>query len=323
MISHLNPKLFQKNVELVPTRDGFGKGVVEVGAKNRHVVVLTADLAESTRAMWFAEKFPERFFDVGVAEQNLAGIAAGLALSGKIPFMASYGVFSPGRNFDQIRVSICYSQANVKIVASHCGLTVGPDGASHQALEDIAMMRVLPNMTVIQPCDWIEAKKATIAAAKLKGPVYLRLGREKSPVITTNRSPFTIGKAEVLREGKDVTVIASGRMVYEALLAARELEKKIDVEVINLHTIKPIDAPTILRSVKKTKCVVTAEEHQIMGGVGSAVAEVLTSRFPAPQEFVGMRDSFGESGTPDELLEKYGMTAKHIVSAIQKVFQRR
>ncbi|MBI2427106.1 MAG: transketolase family protein [Candidatus Kerfeldbacteria bacterium] len=319
----LNPKLFRKTVEQVPTRDGYGKGVVAAGKADTNVVVLTADLSESTRSHWFEQAFPDRFFEVGVAEQNMIGVAAGMGLSGKVAFAASYAAFSPGRTYDQIRVSVCYSNANVKIIGGHAGLTVGPDGATHQMMEDIAMMRALPNITVIQPADAIEAEKATIAAAKIAGPVYIRVGRDNSPVITTTTSPFRVGRAEVLKEGKDVTVIASGRLVYEALLAARDMQKSVDVEVINLHTIKPIDAKTILRSVKKTGCVVTAEEHQIQGGVGSAVAEVLAQAYPVPQEFVGMHDSFGESGTSEELLKKYGMTAADIVNAISKVLKRK
>lgn len=319
----LNPKLFHKTVEQLATRDGYGKGVVAAGKADRNVVVLTADLSESTRSHWFEQAFPDRFFEIGVAEQNMIGVAAGMGLSGKVAFAASYAAFSPGRTYDQIRVSVCYSQANVKIIGGHAGVTVGPDGATHQMMEDIAMMRALPNLTVIQPADAIEAEKATIAAAKMKSPVYIRVSRENSPVITSSASPFAVGRAEVLKEGEDVTVIASGRLVYEALLAARELHKSVDVEVINLHTIKPIDVQTILRSVKKTGCVVTAEEHQIQGGVGSAVAEVLTAHFPAPQEFVGMNDSFGESGTSEELLKKYGMTAEDIMKAVSKVLKRK
>lgn len=319
----LNPKLFHKTVEHISARDGYGKGVVVSGEADPNVVVLTADLSESTRSHWFEQKFPDRFFEVGVAEQNMIGVAAGMGLSGKVAFAASYAAFSPGRTYDQIRVSVCYSRANVKIIGGHAGVTVGPDGATHQMLEDIAMMRALPNMIVIQPCDWIEAKKATIAAAKLKGPVYIRVGRDASPAITTEKSPFTVGEAEILKEGRDATVIASGRMVYETLCAARELQKRIDVEVINLHTIKPIDMKTILRSVQKTGCVVTAEEHQVMGGMGSAVAEALAMHHSVPQEFIGMNDSFGESGTPKELLEKYGMTANDICRAVYKVLKRK
>lgn len=315
----LNPKVYSKDVEQVPTRNGYGTGLVKAGEQDENVVVLCCDLVESTRSLAFAKKFSERFIECGVAEQNMAGVAVGLAMEGKVPFTSSYAVFSPGRNWDQIRVSICYNDANVKIAGGHTGISVGPDGATHQALEDIAITRVLPNMTVIAPCDVHEAERATITAAKHKGPVYIRFTREKTPVITTPKTPFAIGKAEVYREGSDVTVIACGPLLYEALMAAEQLKGKVGVEVINCATIKPLDAKTILASVKKTKAVVTVEEHQVTGGLGGAVCELLSQEYPVPVMRVGMQDSFGESGEPDELLTKYGMKAGDVVSAVKKV----
>jgi len=307
------------NIDFKACRDAFGEALLELGKKNKDVVVVSADLAESTRSLEFGKKYPSRFFEVGVAEQNMAGIAAGLALEGLLPFICSFAVFSPGRNWEQIRVSVCYNKANVKIVSSHAGLNVGEDGATHQALEDIALMRVLPNMTVIAPCDYLETQKAVLAAAKLKGPVYIRYGREKTPVITSKQSKFQIGKADILRQGKDVTIIACGPMVYEALQAAAELAKqKISVEVINCHTIKPIDKATIIKSVKKTKKIVTIEEHQVNGGLGSAVAEVLSQNCPVPMKIIGMPDKFGESGTGRQLLDKYNLNSKGIIDVIKK-----
>ena len=309
---------------MAPTRDGYGKGLIKAGEKDKRVVVLCADLAESTRSHWFKEKFPERFIELGVAEQNMATVAAGMANYGKIPFISSYATFSPGRNNEQIRTTISLNNLPVKIAGAHAGVSVGPDGATHQALEDMALMRVQPNMVVISPCDAIEAEKATLAAAFNGKPTYIRLAREKTPVFTTEKMPFEIGKAIVLREGKDVSIIACGPLVYEALLAADALEKEgIDAEVINLHTIKPLDQKTILASVKKTGAVVTVEEHQIMGGMGSAVAEVLVQNLPTPIEFIGINDSFGQSGTPDELLNFFGLTSPFIVKAVKKVIKRK
>ncbi len=311
-------------IEQAPTRDGFGKGLVDAGEKNEKVVVLCADLAESTRCHWFKEKFPARYIETGVAEQNLATIASGLANYGKIPFIASYAVFSPGRNNEQIRTLVSLSKLPVKIAGAHAGVSVGPDGATHQALEDIALMRVQPNMTVLVPCDAIEARKATLAAAFYDGPVYIRMGREKSPIFTTEKMLFEIGKAIILKEGKDATIIGCGALLYRALIAAEELSKEgIDVEVINCHTVKPLDAETILNSVKKTNAVVSVEEHQIAGGLGSAVAEMLAQNFPVPQEFIGVRDHFGESGEPEELIEAFGMGVKYIKEAVFKVIKRK
>ena len=321
---NLNPKLFDEDVEQVPTRDGYGQGLVALGEKNPNVVVLTGDLSGSTRANMFQEKFPERFIEVGVAEQNMMGIAAGLALSGKIPFVSSYAVFVPGRCWDQLRVSVCYSKANVKVAGAHAGISVGPDGATHQALEDVATVRVLPNITVVVPCDVHEARKTTIAAGEHQGPFYFRFTREKTPVITTEDAPFKIGKAEVFKEGSDVTIVACGPLVYQSLVAAAELEKeKISAKVINNHTIKPIDKLTLASAAKETGAVVTVEEHQINGGLGGAVAEVLAENYPVPMERVGMPDTFGESGSPDELLEKYGMSVKKIKEAVRSVVKRK
>ena len=321
----LSKKIFRDDIEQLPTRDGFGRGLVWLGENNPNVVVLTGDLSESTRSSWFAEKFPKRFIEVGVAEQNMMGIAAGLALSGKIPFVSSYATFNPGRNWDQLRVSVCYSAANVKIAGAHAGISVGPDGATHQALEDIAITRVLPGLVVIVPCDKIEAQKATIAMGQeIKGPAYIRFGREKSAVFTTEETPFKIGRAEVFREGDDVAIIGSGMLVYNALQAAQTLAKEgISCAVINNHTIKPIDRKTIVAAARKCGAVVTVEEHQINGGAGSAVIEVLAEEYPVPVERVGMPDSFGQSGQPGELIEHYGMGKDAIMAAVKKVLKRK
>ena len=321
---NLNPKIGQADIEQVPTRNGYGEGLLELGADDPRVVVLTADLAESTRVDGFAKKFPERFVECGVAEQNMMGVAAGLALYGKTAFVSSYAVFSPGRNWDQLRVSVCYSNANVKVAGAHTGISVGPDGATHQALEDIAITRTLPNLTVVVPCDSIETKKATIALGNMNGPAYFRFAREKTPVMTTGITPFQIGKAIIFREGTDVCVIGSGPVLYNALLAAIELEKEgISVMVVNNHTIKPIDSTTIIAAAKKCGAVVTLEEHQVMGGCGSAVCEVLAQNYPVPVEMVGMQNSFGESGKPEELIEKYGMGVGAVKNAIKQVLKRK
>lgn len=313
-------KDYLTKAEMRPTRDGFGTGLVKLGHLDEKVVVLCADLTDSTRSAAFAKEFPERFIEMGVAEQNMMGVAAGMALSGKVPFISSYAVFNPGRNWDQMRVSVAYSRANVKIAGAHAGISVGPDGATHQALEDIAIARVLPNMTVIAPCDWIECEKATLAVGKMSGPAYVRFGRENVPTVTTSETPFEIGKALVLREGKDVTVVACGVMVYEALAAAEKLASDgIDVEVINSHTIKPLDIETIVTSARKTGKVVTAEEHQINGGLGGAVAEALSENCPVPMLRVGVNDTFGESGKPEELMDAYGLRSADIVRKIRKL----
>ncbi len=306
------------------TRDGVGDALLELGGKRSQVWVLTADLSASMKVDQFAKLYPDRFIQCGVAEQNMMGIAAGLALTGKVPFVTSFGVFSPGRNWDQLRVSVCYSRANVKIIGGHTGLGTGADGATHQALEDIAITRVLPNLTVIVPCDAIETKKAILAASLTEDPTYIRVGREPSPLLTTNSTPFVIGKAQVWHEGSDVTIIGSGPLLFEALKAREILEnKRISCEVINLSTIKKIDRETILRSTKKTQCVVTVEDHQVAGGVGSSVAEVLASEYPAPIEFVGMRDTFGQSGSPRELYTHYEMDSMSIVKAVQRAISRK
>ena len=315
--------LHHEKFEEIPPRDGFGQGLLELGKNNPDIIALCGDLVESIRVQAFAEAYPERYFEMGVAEQNMAGVAAGLALSGKIPFISSYAVFNPGRDWDQIRVSICYSQANVKIVGAHAGISVGPDGATHQALEDIAITRVLPNMTVVVPTDSVEAKKATLAIAKHVGPSYIRFGREKTPVITKAETPFELGKALPILAGDDVTIIANGQMVYRAMLAAKELDGKISVGVLNMHTVKPIDAKAIIDAAKETGAIVTAEEHQIIGGLGSAVAEVLGDHHPVPIERVGILDTFGESGQPEELMEHYHLGVSDIVHAVERVIRRK
>lgn len=323
----LNPNIFDKEkIEMVPTRDGYGKGLVETGERDERVVVLCADLTESTRSHWFKEKFPDRFIQLGVAEQNMATIAAGLANYGKIPFMSSYATFSPGRNNEQIRTTISLNNLPVKIAGCHAGVSVGPDGATHQALEDIALMRSQPRMVVLSPCDAIEAQKATIAAAERHTPVYIRLGREKSPVITTTHTPFEIGKAQIFYESAapQVTLIACGILVHNALLAAHELEKEnVGSIVINCPSIKPLDIDTIVSSAQKTGAIVSIEEHQIAGGMGSTIAECLSQNFPVPQEFIGVRDRFGESGDPWELIDKLGMGVDDIIKAVNKVIKRK
>ncbi|MDF2460744.1 MAG: tktA [Candidatus Saccharibacteria bacterium] len=321
---HLNPDLTSKEIKQEPIRSGFGRGLLEAGTRDKQIVALCADLTESTKMGEFAKSFPDRFVEIGVAEQNLVTVAAGMALAGKIPFVSSYAAFSPGRNWEQIRTTICLNEIPVKIVGSHAGVSVGPDGATHQMLEDIALMRVLPHMTVVAPADAIEAEKATIALAKTSTPAYIRLAREKSPVITTENSPFSLSKAQVLRLGKHVTIVACGTMVYQALMAAEELAKhKIEAEVINAAVIKPLDFITITASVRKTGAVVTAEEGQIAGGLGGAVAEALADYHPAPLRRVGMLDRFGESGEPNELLKHFGLTAPHIAEAAREVIKRK
>ncbi len=324
--THLSPKVFEPDVDQRPTRDGYGTGLVLAGDENPNVVALCADLTESTRVEAFAKKYPDRFFEIGVAEQNMATIAAGLGVNGKVPFISSYATFSPGRNWEQIRTTIAYNNSNVKIGGHHAGISVGPDGATHQATEDIAMMRAMPNMKVIVPCDAVEARKATLAAARIWGPVYLRFGREKTAVMTTDFTPFVPGKAEIFWQsrGSDVLIIGCGGLLYNALLAACDLEKeKIGTIVLNCHTIKPIDDKKIVELARKCGAVVTVEEHQIGGGLGGAVAEVLAKHAPTPMEFVGLHDTFGESGPPAALIEKYGMGVKDIKAAVKKVLKRK
>lgn len=306
------------------TRSGFGEGLLEIGRRNKDVVALCADLTGSLKMNAFQDEFPERFFQVGIAEANMMGMAAGMTVGGKIPYTGTFANFSTGRVYDQIRQSIAYSQKNVKICASHAGLTLGEDGATHQILEDIGMMKMLPNMTVIVPCDFNQTKQATIAIANHEGPVYLRFGRPSVPIFVQPDANFVIGKADKLIEGTDVTIIACGHLVWKSIEAAEILaEKGISVEVINMHTIKPLDSQAILDSVSKTRCVVTAEEHMINGGLGDSVAQVLVQNDPVPQEFVGVNDSFGESGKPDELLGKYNIDTPNIVQAAERVIQRK
>lgn len=324
--SKLNSNVFElSKLEQIPTRDGFGHGLVDAGHANDKVVALCADLAESTRAHWFREKFPERYVELGVAEQNLATVASGMASYGKIPFIMSYATFSPGRSNEQVRTTIALNDVPVKIVGCHAGLSVGPDGATHQALEDIALMRVLPNMTVIVPADAEEAYKATLAIAKSAKPAYLRLGRDKAPVFTTKETPFEIGKAQILFKSKNpvVVIVACGALVHNALLAAHELEKEgLGTAVVNMATIKPFDK-SILPFIKEIGALVTAEEHQVAGGLGSVLSEEMAKFFPVPQEFIGVNDRFGQTGNTKELFAEYGLDAQYIKLAVKKVFKRK
>lgn len=306
------------------TRSGFGAGLLEVGKKNENVVALCADLIGSLKMDAFIAEFPERFYQVGIAEANMVGLAAGMTIGGKIPYTGTFANFATGRVYDQIRQSVAYSGKNVKICASHAGLTLGEDGATHQILEDIGLMKMLPGMTVINPCDYNQTKAATIAIADHEGPVYLRFGRPVMPIFTDPDQKFEIGKAWMINEGTDVTIIATGHLVWEAILAGEKLaEMGIDAEIINIHTIKPLDEEAIIKSVKKTGCVVTAEEHNRLGGLGDSVAQVLAKYNPAPQEYIAVDDSFGESGVPEQLMQKYGLDAEHIVTAVQKVINRK
>ena len=315
LVDYINNEL-----ELKPTRKGFGEGLEKAGQANENVVALCADLTESTQMHIFKNSFPDRFFEVGIAEQNLATVGAGLALTGKIPFLSSYAAFSPGRNWEQIRTTAGLNDLPVKIVGSHAGLYTGADGATHQMLEDIALMRVMPNMVVLCPGDAVEAEKMTIAMSKSPKPNYLRLSREATPVFTTEKTPFEIGKAYVFEPGHEVTIIATGTMTYPSLMAAQMLFKDgIDAEVIHVPTIKPLDGVTILESLKKTKCAVTVEEAQINGGLGGAVAELVAENYPVPIKRVGVRDDYGQSGKPEQLLEHYGLTVKHIAMATHQV----
>jgi transketolase len=305
------------------TRSGFGDGIVEAARNNANVVALTADLAGSLKLNQFMKEFPERFIQVGIAEANMIGIAAGLTIGGKIPFTTTFANFSTGRVYDQIRQSVAYSGKNVKICASHAGITLGEDGATHQILEDIGLMKMLPGMTVIVPCDYAQTKAATMAIAATEGPVYLRFGRPVWPIFTADR-PFEIGKAQQFSEGTDVSIFACGHLVWNAIQAGAVLEEKgISVEVINIHTIKPLDEEAVLNSLRKTKCAVTAEEHNIIGGLGDAIAQCASRHFPVPIEYVGTKDTFGESGTPAQLLKKYGLDVPDIVAAAEKVMARK
>lgn len=307
-----------------PTRHGFGEGLVTLGERHDNVVVLGGDITGSVMTSLFKDKFPDRFFSIGIAEQNATTIAAGLALSGKIPFFASYGAFCALRNADQLRISVCYNEANVKIGGGHAGISVGPDGATHQVLEEVAFLRTLPHMTMIVPCDYLEAKKATIAMGEKFGPAYIRFGRSPVPLFTTEDTPFEIGKAQVFREGNDIALIANGALVWESMLAATELAKKgIQARVINCPSIKPFDVETVVNAARECGAIVTAEEHQVHGGLGGAVAEVTAKNAPVPVEFVGVRDSFGGSGEPEELMVKFGLTWKEIYASALVAMERR
>lgn len=318
-------KIDSLEIKYVPIRQGFGEGLLEAGEKDSHVVALCADLTDSTKISLFKEKFPERFFEVGITEQNMSGVASGMAAMGKIPFMASYAMFSPGRNWEQIRTTITYNDVNVKIVGAHAGVSVGPDGGTHQAIEDIALMRVLPRMTVVVPCDAVEAKKATLAIAETRGASYIRLGREKTAIITNDATPFVLGKAyiifdsEIRNDEKKVGIIACGTLVYQAILAAQKLEEEgYEVAVLNLHTIKPFDSEAVLSFAKRFGKIVTAEEHQVAGGMGSAVAEFLAQNYPVPMRFIGVQDKYGQSGTQDELFKHYKLTADDIAESAKQ-----
>lgn len=323
IIPKLNPKLFDKDVEQLPIRKGFGEGLLQAGTEDDNVVGLCSDLTESTQMHLFRDKFPNRFVEIGIGEQNLASVGSGMAAMGKVPFISSYAMFSPGRNWEQIRTTICYNDRNVKIAGSHAGVSVGPDGGTHQAIEDIALTRIIPRMTVLVPCDSIEAKKATLAAAKMVGPVYIRLAREKTPIITTPDTPFEIGKAQIFYKPvaplpKKAGIIACGALVYNAIRAAYELGKEgIGVTVMNLSTIKPLDKEAIISFAKENGRIVTVEEHQVAGGMGSAVAEVLSGEYPALIKMVGVNDLFGQSGTPNELIEHYGMGINNIINEVK------
>ena len=323
----LNPKALTDDVEQVPIRKGFGAGLKLAGERDERVVALCADLTESTQMHLFRDAFPKRFIEIGVAEQNLVTVASGMAAMGKIPFCSSYAMFSPGRNWEQIRTTICYNDRPVIVVGAHTGVSVGPDGGTHQALEDIALMQVLPNMTVVSPCDAIEAQKATLVLATLGKPAYIRLAREKTPIITTTETPFELGKAQIVWVPEvgiaHVGIVATGALVHTALLAARDLEKKgVKCKILNLATIKPLDTEALIALAKETRKIVTVEEHQITGGMGSAVAQCLAQAFPVPIEFVGVHDRYGQSGTPSELIEKYGMGRQGILDAVMRVINR-
>lgn len=314
-----------KTIKRAPTRDGFGTGLVTAGTKDARIVVLCADLSESTRVLAFKEAFPDRFVQIGVSEQCMPSIASGLALAGKVPFIASYAAFSPGRNWEQIRTTVALNDTNVKIVGAHAGVSVGPDGATHQMLEDIALMRAMPNMRVIVPCDRTETEKATVHIAASEGPAYIRFAREASPIFTTEKTPFRLGRAELYRHGTNATIIAAGPLLYEALLAAEHLSKHdgLEVRVINTHSVKPLDVKTIVAAAKETGAIVTVEEAQITGGLGGAVCELLAETVPVPVERIGMRDRFGESGEPNELIQAFGLTAPFIVEAVRRASVRK
>lgn len=323
----LNTKIFNSDIEKKSTRQGFGEGLLKVGMSNEKIVALCADLTESTKVNLFADKFPERFIQVGIAEQNMASVASGLAAMGKIPFMASYAIFSPGRNWEQIRTTICYNNQNVKIIGSHAGLSVGPDGGSHQMLEDIALSRVIPNLVVISPCDYLEAKKATLSIAGTTSPTYLRLARNETPIITTDETPFEIGKSQIIFSPDSglaqIGIIATGPILYNALLAAKKLnEEGFKVKVMNLSTIKPLDIEAIINLAKETKYIVTVEDHQIAGGMGSAISECLAKNCPTKIDFIGVKDLFGQSGNPEELAKYYKLDTESIVEKITEALKK-
>ena len=313
-----------KNIKQVPTRNGFGEGLLEAAKANRNVIGICADLSESTRFLALKETLPDQYIEIGVSEQLLVAMAGGLASMGKIPWIASYAMFNPGRSWEQVRTVMALNETNVKIAGAHAGVSVGPDGATHQAIEDIAIMRVIPHMTVVVPCDTLQTKKATLALTQMEGPAYLRFAREKSPIVTTEQTPFEIGKAQVFREGKDVAIVACGILVYNALIAAQELAAEgIDCMVINNHTVKPMDEPAIVEAAKRCGTIVTVEEHQVHAGMGSRVAEILAQRHPVPIEFVGVHDQFGQSGDPAELIEHYGMGTASIKEAVRRARGRK
>jgi transketolase len=321
---HLAALSDPQTVKQVPTRNGFGEGVIEAGKHNRNVLAICADLSESTRMLGFKEALPDQYIEIGVSEQLLVAMAAGLASAGKIPFIASYAMFNPGRSWEQVRTTMALNETNVKIAGAHAGVSVGPDGATHQAIEDIAIMRCIPHMTVVVPCDSIQTKKATLAVAQMVGPVYLRFGREKTPIVTTEETPFELGKAQTFREGSDVAIIACGILLYNALIAAEALAKDgIECMVVNNHTIKPMDDDAIVAAAERCGAVVTVEEHQVHGGMGSRVAEILAQRRPTPIEFIGVHDRFGQSGDPGELIEYYGMGSDAIAAAVRRVHKRK
>jgi transketolase len=322
---YLTRYLETTELEQVPTRDGFGRGLVEAARRDPNVVAVCADLVESTRMQPFRDAFPERFIEIGVQEQLLISMSAGLAMAGKVPFVASYAMFCPGRAWEQIRTNMALNETNVKIAGAHAGVSVGPDGATHQAIEDIAIMRPIPRMTVVVPCDAVQTKKATLAVAAMEGPVYLRFGREKSPVFTTDETPFELGKAQVFRTGADVAIVACGIVVYEALIAAERLAREDGLEclVLNNHTVKPMDAPGVVAAATACGAVVTVEEHQVQGGMGSRVAEILAAQYPVPIEFVGVQDRFGQSGTPAELFVEYGLSPDAIRAAVLRAAARK
>ena len=312
-----------KSVEQVPTRNGFGEGLIEAGKADKNVLAICADLSESTRMLGFQKACPDQYIEIGVSEQLLVAMAGGLASMGKIPWIASYAMFNPGRSWEQVRTVMALNETNVKIAGAHAGVSVGPDGATHQAIEDIAIMRVIPHMTVVVPCDSVQTKKATLALSAMNGPAYLRFAREKSPIVTTEQTPFELGKAQVMREGRDVAIIACGILVYNALMAAQGLARDgIDCMVVNNHTVKPMDEPAIISAAQQCGAVVTVEEHQVHAGMGSRVAEILAQRHPVPVEFVGVHDRFGQSGDPAELIEHYGMGTSAIKEAVRRAASR-